>query len=667
MEVRSAPMQVEAEHEGSPGAVRRWARNARVLQELTAALGGTLTRHEVVAALLDHGISTLGAQAVLVLLGTPDHGSLEVAGSRGHPPGVAEPGTRLQVGAGDPITEALRSGEPRWVERRAEAIERGEVPAGFPAASVDGWTVVLPLTDADGAVFGALSFHFGPSIALDARERELLETIGRQSAQALERARLFSAERAARAESEAARLVAERARREADEANQAKASFLATMSHEIRTPINAILGYSQLMELGIAGPVTEEQRGYLAKLMATSEHLRGLVDDVLDLSKIEAEQMAVARRPAMTGPLVAASLDLVRPQSSARAVRLVDARSGDPGEGFIGDEHRVRQILANLLSNAVKFTDAGGTVSVDCGHLDHTPPEAALHGDGPWTFVRVRDTGIGIAPEEQAKIFEPFHQADRGHTRQRGGTGLGLAISRRLARLMGGDLTLESAPGVGSTFTLWLPAAASLEDGFESAAARGACARQELRFHRTHGLGEVGWHVRNAIEDIVTAYATRLRADPALPQSGGLLRTELEDHQLSFLADLAQTLMMIEETGGPDSDLLRDGSTIQRVIAELHGAMRERRDFSEEQLAHEYEILLEEITAAVRRRVPEQPGDASFALSILERLVMRARELGLAAFRRAREARPDDDERPAAPTYAPRALPGDAASGGASA
>ena len=664
MEVPSSSMQIEAEQEGSPGAVRRWARNARVLQELTAALGGTLTREEVVVALVDHGMSTLGARTVLIVLGTADHASLEVAGSRGHPPGVAEPGTRLQLRAGDPIAEALRSAEPYWVERQDADVAHDREPSESPVMPGGGWTVALPLTDADGAVFGALAFHFGPSTELDAQERGLLETIGRQGAQALERARLFSAERAARAESEAARLVAERARREADEANQAKAAFLATMSHEIRTPINAILGYSQLMELGIAGPVTEEQRDYLARLMATSEHLRGLVDDVLDLSKIEAEQMAVARRPAMTGPLVAASLDLVRPQASARAVRLVDARSGDPGEGFVGDEHRVRQILANLLSNAVKFTDAGGTVSVDCGRFDHTPPAAALQGDGPWTFVRVRDTGIGIAPEEQTKIFEPFHQVDRGHTRQRGGTGLGLAISRRLARLMGGDLTLESAPGVGSTFTLWLPAAASLEDGLESAAARGARARQELSSHRTHGLGEVGWLVRNSIEDIVTAYATRLRADPVLPQSAGLLRTELEDHQLSFLADLAQTLMMIEETGGPDSDLLRDGSTIQRVIAELHGAMRERRDFTEEQLAHEYEILLEEITAAVRRRVPEQAGDASFALGILERLVMRARELGLAAFRRAREARPDGG-RGAASAYAPRESPGDAANGGA--
>ena len=653
MEGRSSSMRIDADQDGNPGTVRRWARNVSVLQELTAALGGTLTQEEVVLALVDHGTSTLGAQAALVLRGTADRAWLEVVGSRGYPAGTADPDSRIAVHARLPITEAFRSGEPQWVDSRNEAKDRYPDLARMLATLDDGATVALPLADADGIVFGALSYHFASPMVLDAQERMLLETVSRQGAQALERARLFAAERAARAESEAARLVAERARREADEANQAKAAFLATMSHEIRTPINAILGYSQLMELGIAGPVTEQQRDYLARLMATSEHLRGLVDDVLDLSKIDAEQMTVDCRPAMTGALVAASLDLVRPQASARAVRLVDERPGDPGEAFVGDEHRVRQILANLLSNAVKFTDSGGMVSVDCGCSDETPRDSALHGSGPWTYVRVRDTGIGIAAEEQARIFEPFHQVDRGHTRQRGGTGLGLAISRRLARLMGGDLTLDSTLGVGSTFTLWLPAATSSEAGAESAAVLAARARQHLAADRVHGLGEVGWHMRNALEDIVAAYATRLRADPVLPQAAHLLRSELEDHQLPFLADLAQTLVVIEETGGPDSDLLRDGSTIQRVIAELHGAMRERRDFTERQVAHEYDILLEEISTAVRRRVPDRGGDASFALGVLERLVTRAKELGIGALRRAREARPGEGRR-AGPGDVPR-------------
>lgn len=134
------------------------------------------------------------------------------------------------------------------------------------------------------------------------------------------------------------------------------------------------------------------------------------------------------------------------------------------------------------------------------------------------------------------------------------------------------------------------------------------------------------------------AAAARLRADPAFPQAAHLRRSELEDHQLSFLADVAQTLVVIEETGGPESDLLRDGSTIQRIAAELHGAMRQRRGWTESQLAHEYAILGEELAAAVRRRVPEGAGDVSLALEVLARLIERARATGLAALRRAAES-----------------------------
>ena len=448
-----------------------------------------------------------------------------------------------------------------------------------------------------------------------------------------ERTRLHAAERAARADAEAARLGAERARRAADEANQAKSAFLATMSHEIRTPINAQIGYAQLMELGIAGPVTEQQREYLARLTASSEHLRMLVDDVLDLAKIDAGGMSVAREPGYTGPLLATALDLVRPQAGERRIRLVGAWGGDAGEPFVGDEHRVRQILVNLLSNAVKFTEPGGTVTVASGVRDEPPPDTELRGGGRCTFARVTDTGIGIPPEEQTRIFDPFHQVDRGHTRRQGGTGLGLPISRRLARLMGGDLTVESRPGAGSTFTLWLPAAG----GAESTAERGARPLPEAGAGRVHGIAEVGTHLRERVEDVIAAYGARLRADPAFPQAAHLRRSELEDHQLSFLADVAQTLVVVAESGGADSDLLRDGSTIQRVVAELHGTMRQQRGWTEAQLAREYEIVGEEIAAVARRSTVEAAGDVSFALEVLDRLVERARAASIAALRRAAE------------------------------
>ena len=454
----------------------------------------------------------------------------------------------------------------------------------------------------------------------------------------IDRSRLHGAERAARAEAEAARHAAERARRDADEANQAKSLFLATMSHEIRTPINAIVGYSQLIELGVAGPVTAQQREYLGRLGATSEHLRGVVDDVLDLAKIDAGGMTVARDVSLTGSLVTSALDLVRPQASAKEVRIADLTAGATDEPFIGDEHRVRQILVNLLSNAIKFTESGGAITIDARQLHAPPPSSDLHGNGPWTAVSVTDTGIGIAADQHAFVFAPFHQAERGNTRKQGGTGLGLTISRRLARLMAGDLTLESTLGVGSTFTLLLPAA-SPHDRAISPPAVGVHVRPVAASSRVHGLAEVGMGLRERVEEVLASYAARIRTDAALPGAADLRRSEIEDHQLSFLADIAQTLVVVEETGGVDSDLLRDGSTIQRVVAELHGAMRQRRGWNEAQLDREYVILDDEIAAVVRRRVPEGMGDVTLALDVLHRLVERAHGIGVNALRRAAEAK----------------------------
>jgi signal transduction histidine kinase len=161
-----------------------------------------------------------------------------------------------------------------------------------------------------------------------------------------------------RAEEERERLLAETeaARLEAAAASQAKSGFLATMSHELRTPVNAVIGYAQLLELGLAGPLTEQQRAYLERLARSSHHLLGLVDDVLDLSKIEAGETRILRADGTTGPPVGAALDVVAPAAAARGVRLVDARAEEAGVPFVGDEDRVRQVVVNLLSNAVKFT-----------------------------------------------------------------------------------------------------------------------------------------------------------------------------------------------------------------------------------------------------------------------------------------------------------------------
>ena len=409
--------------------------------------------------------------------------------------------------------------------------------------------------------------------------------------------------------------AAEAAQRDAAQANLAKSDFLATMSHELRTPINAMLGYTQLLELGLAGPLTEQQRSYLERLTTSSRHLLALVNDVLDLSKMEAGEMRVARYDARTGPAVRTALDIVAPEAAARGVRLVDARSSGEGVPFAGDEDRVRQIVLNLLGNAVKFTPSGGTVTVSSESVDEAPPDAAhLHGAGPWAYVRVEDTGVGIPPEEQGRIFEPFHQVPGGtrpYTRQQGGSGLGLTISRRLSRLMGGDLTVASTPGVGSTFTLWLPAVGQLAGApVETAGERGARATHDAVGLETPGLAVVGELLRESVDDVLAAYADRLRADPAIPGGRELRRTQLEDHGVSFLADLAQSLVIIGDAGPEAADLLRDGSAIQRTIAEHHGARRFAQGWDEAAVRRDHRIFREEVERALRGRLRPESGDA---------------------------------------------------------
>jgi signal transduction histidine kinase len=253
--------------------------------------------------------------------------------------------------------------------------------------------------------------------------------------------------------------AAEEARTEAEAASRAKSDFLAVMSHEIRTPINAMIGYTQLLEMGLSGPVTDEQCAQLERVRASGRHLLALVNEVLDLAKVEAGELRVRHERAVVADAADAALALTRPDAVAKGIVIPERSGGARNAMYIGDDQRVRQILVNLISNAIKFTNPGGRVSVSSSVSGRLPAGIALPGEGPWTCVRVDDTGIGIAPDKLAAVFEPFVQAERGLTRTKGGAGLGLSISQRLARLMDGDLTVSSRPGAGSSFFLWLPAA----------------------------------------------------------------------------------------------------------------------------------------------------------------------------------------------------------------
>jgi signal transduction histidine kinase len=234
------------------------------------------------------------------------------------------------------------------------------------------------------------------------------------------------------------------ARHQAEEANHAKSAFLAMMSHELRTPLNAIGGYAQLMEMGLRGPITPEQREDLERIERSQRHLLGLINDVLNFAKLEAGRVQFFITHVPMHELLLGVEALVLPQLHAKGLRYVDA--GDCGNIAVhADEEKARQVLINLLSNATKFTAPGGEVRVACAE------------EGDQVRITVSDSGVGIPPDRIDAIFEPFVQIDRGLTSRQEGTGLGLAISRDLARHMGGDLTVTSTAGVGSSFTLSLP------------------------------------------------------------------------------------------------------------------------------------------------------------------------------------------------------------------
>ena len=254
-----------------------------------------------------------------------------------------------------------------------------------------------------------------------------------------------------------ARREAQRATAAAEQANRAKSQFLANMSHEIRTPINAVVGYTDLLDAGVAGELSPPQQEYVTRIRESSVHLLDLVSEVLDFAKIEAGEMAVESAEVPIAQVIGSAVAIVSAEAAARDLALVEEWECDRSVRFLGAEQRTRQILLNLLSNAFKFTLPGGTVTLRCRTAKAPAPDSALQDRGPWIVVEVEDTGIGIPDQHIARIFEPFVQVEEGHTRRAGGTGLGLSISRRLARMMGGDVTVRSAPGHGSVFALWLP------------------------------------------------------------------------------------------------------------------------------------------------------------------------------------------------------------------
>jgi PAS domain S-box-containing protein len=420
----------EAE-QASRRAAERSARRAEALRRMAAALNGAASRDEVARVIVEDGARALEADAASLAAVDPTQTEFETLALTGWRAELAERFARFPLAPGGPTSDTVLRREPLFIQSRDEM--RARYPARLDALEAGGLHAfaALPLFSGDRAVAVA-SYSFRAAHAFDADERTFLLTLSEQAAQALDRARLYEAERAARAEAEAA--------------NRAKTEFLAVMSHELRTPLNAIDGYAELLEMGLRGPVTDAQRSDLTRIRRSQRHLLGLINDVLNFARVEAGHVELAITDVPLAEIVEGLEALVGPQVMERGLTY-DCPPADPSLVARADAEKVRQILLNLLSNAVKFTTAGGTVRVTAGAEDGR------------VRIRVRDTGAGIPADRLDSIFEPFVQLNRNLTSAHQGTGLGLAISRDLARAMGGDLAAESVLGEGSVFTLSLPRA----------------------------------------------------------------------------------------------------------------------------------------------------------------------------------------------------------------
>jgi signal transduction histidine kinase/CheY-like chemotaxis protein len=255
---------------------------------------------------------------------------------------------------------------------------------------------------------------------------------------------------------------------ELEDASRMKSEFLANMSHELRTPLNAIIGFSEVLGDGLLGDLTEQQRGFIGDIFSSGKHLLSLINDILDLSKVEAGKMVLDIEPVQMSGLIANSMSIIREKAASRRVQLVTEVPPDLGS-VRADARKVKQIVYNLVSNAVKFANEGGQVTLTAARVRRAEV-GRLTGSGMFrTFpladskfeeflkISVKDVGLGISPDGLERLFKPFSQVDSGLSRKFEGTGLGLAMVKLLTDLHCGTVAVESTLGEGSTFIVWLP------------------------------------------------------------------------------------------------------------------------------------------------------------------------------------------------------------------